>query len=117
MAEDCIFCKIAAGDIPADVVYQDDRITAFRDTNPQAPIHILIVPNRHVRDVTALSSSDAELMGHMVNVATQVGEDEGLGTPDRGYRLVVNYGSQGGLAVPHLHLHLLGGREMGWPPG
>lgn len=115
MADDCIFCKIASGEVPADVVYQDDRVTAFHDANPQAPIHILTVPNRHIRDVTTVE--DNALLGHMMDVATQIGDDEGIGTPDRGYRLVVNYGSQGGLAVTHLHLHLLGGRAMRWPPG
>lgn len=115
MADDCIFCKIASGDVPADIVHQDERVTAFHDANPQAPTHILVVPNRHIRDVTEVE--DSNLLGHMMEVATQIGDAEGIGTSDRGYRLVINYGSQGGLAVKHLHLHVLGGREMGWPPG
>lgn len=115
MPNDCIFCKIATGDMPADIVYDGEQVKAFYDVNPQAPTHILIVPNRHIANVT--EAEDAELLGHMVQVATQIANDEGIGTPDRGYRLVMNYGSQGGLTVHHLHLHLLGGRAMAWPPG
>lgn len=110
MTDDCIFCKIAAGDAPADVVYRDERITVFHDINPRAPIHVLIIPNWHVRDVT---QAEPALVGELIQAATQVGEDLGIANEDRGYRLIVNYGAEGGLQVPHLHLHLLGGRALG----
>lgn len=115
MANECIFCKIAAGELPADIVYEDEQITAFNDVNPQAPIHILVIPNRHIADVA--EAEDTELLGQLVQVATKIADDEGIGTPDQGYRLVMNYGSRGGLTVHHLHVHLIGGRVMRWPPG
>ncbi len=115
--QDCIFCKIVAGEVPSDIVYKDEHVTAFRDINPQAPIHILVVPNRHIATTADLTAEDEGLMGHLVRVAHLVAEQEQIATSDRGYRLVLNYGKDGGLLVYHLHMHVLGGRRMGWPPG
>ena len=110
---DCIFCKIVGGEIPSDFVYQDDEIVVFRDVNPQAPTHLLVIPKQHIA-----SSADVEepsvwsaLLGRAVDVARTLGLDKG------GYRMVINTGAQGGQTVPHLHLHLLSGRNLGWPPG
>lgn len=115
--QDCIFCKIVAGEVPSDIVYRDEHVTAFRDINPQAPVHVLVVPNRHIATVADITADDELLMGHLIRVATLVAEREQIHTPDRGYRLVLNYGKDGGLLVHHVHLHVLGGRRMGWPPG
>jgi histidine triad (HIT) family protein len=112
---DCIFCRIARGDIRADVVYKDDRVVAFRDINPQAPVHIQIIPLAHITGVAALTHEHNELIGHMVNVARQIALQEGIA--ERGYRLVMNQGGDAGQSVNHLHLHLIGGRRMSWPPG
>jgi len=117
MSQECIFCKIVRGEIPATIVYQDEQAIAFRDINPQAPMHVLVVPNRHIDDITALSEEDEALAGHLLRVAAQVAAQEGLATPDRGFRVLVNYGEEGGLVVHHLHVHVLGGRKLGWPPG
>lgn len=106
-----IFSKIVAGEAPADVVYRDERVTAFRDIAPAAPVHILIVPNREIATVNDLDEHDAELVGHMVLVAKKLAADEGIA--ERGYRLIVNCNREGGQVVYHLHLHLLGGRPMG----
>lgn len=114
MSDDCIFCKIIAGQIPSDKVFEDDRVFAFRDIQPTAPTHILVVPKQHIPTLTHLSIEDSALMGHMIYATTQIATQEGV---DQGYRLVVNNGEQGGQAVFHVHLHLLGGRRMGWPPG
>ena len=107
---DCVFCKIVAGEIPSDILYQDDEVIAFRDINPQAPVHLLIIPKAHIPSLTELTESQSPLMGHMVNVANQLAEKEGVS--ESGYRVVVNCGKQGGQLVAHLHLHLLGGREL-----
>ncbi len=107
---DCIFCKIAAGESKADILYRDDLATAFRDLHPAAPTHVLIIPNRHVDSVNELEESDAALVGHLFVVAKQIAAREGLASS--GYRLIVNTGAQGGQTVFHLHLHLLGGRQM-----
>lgn len=114
MPDNCLFCKIIAGSIPATVVYKDEHVTAFRDINPQAPTHILIVPNRHLASVSASQTGDANLLGTLLFVGKQLAEKEDL---VRGYRLVINDGEDGGQAVAHLHVHLLGGRQMNWPPG
>jgi len=111
----CIFCRIIAGQAPADVVYQDDLVTAFRDRHPQAPTHILIVPNEHLSSVAHLRPEHAALWGRMVAVANDLARQEGIA--ETGYRLVTNCGPQAGQSVDHLHLHLLGGRRMRWPPG
>ena len=107
---DCIFCKIVAGEIPADTLYQDEVVIAFRDINPQAPVHVLIIPKEHVASLADLTESQSTLMGHMVDVANQLAKKEGVS--ESGYRLAINCGEQGGQLVPHLHLHLLGGRQL-----
>lgn len=112
---DCIFCKIVSGDIPGDIVYQDDDVLAFRDLNPQAPTHILIIPKKHIATVNDLQPEDAELVGRMYLAARQIAKDEGIAEP--GYRAVMNCNREAGQTVFHIHLHLLGGRPMGWPPG
>ncbi len=109
----CVFCRIVEGRAPARLVYQDEDVTAFHDRNPQAPTHILIVPNRHLRDVNQVKSDDAALMGRLFVVARRVAEGQGLSS----YRLVVNTGREAGQSVFHLHMHLLGGRSFSWPPG
>jgi histidine triad (HIT) family protein len=112
---DCIFCKIAKGEIPADIVYEDERVLAFRDINPKAPTHILIIPKTHIPTLIDIENGDASLIGHLHIVATRLARDEGLG--ERGFRLVLNCKKDAGQEVFHIHLHLLGGREFGWPPG
>lgn len=112
---DCIFCKIANGEIPADMVYQDDDVIAFRDLNPQAPLHVLIIPRKHIATTNDIQPEDAELMGKLYLVAKQIAQDEGVA--EDGYRCVINCNRHGGQAVYHIHLHLLGKRQMGWPPG
>jgi histidine triad (HIT) family protein len=110
---DCLFCKMVAGDIKPDVVFEDDEILAFRDINPQAPVHILIIPKRHITTLNDLD--DAQLGGQILQAAIELAKREGLA--EDGYRTVFNCKRNGGQAVYHLHLHLLGGRQMGWPPG
>jgi histidine triad (HIT) family protein len=107
---DCIFCQIIAGKVPSDILYQDEEVIAFRDINPQAPTHLVIIPKRHIPSLTHLSEADFPLIGHMVNVANQLAQQEGVA--EEGYRLAINCGEQGGQLVPHLHLHLLGGRKL-----
>ena len=110
MAERCIFCRIVAGEIPSDIVYQDDDFLAFRDVSPQAPVHMLIVPKIHIASVAELTEGQEKLGGRLIAIASKVAEKEGIAR--KGYRLAINCGSEGGQAVPHLHLHLLGGRQM-----
>ncbi len=112
---DCLFCKIAAKTIPAKLVHEDDRSVAFDDINPQAPVHTLVIPRRHVASLAELNEADAGLLGHLLLVGNQVAKQKGIA--EGGYRLVVNTGRNGGQTVFHLHLHLLGGRPMHWPPG
>ena len=112
---DCIFCKIAAGDIPADKVLEQDGLVAFRDLNPQAPTHLLIIPKEHIRTMNDLESDHSELVGKLFMAARDLAEQEGIS--EEGYRVVMNCNRAGGQAVYHIHLHLLGGRQMGWPPG
>jgi len=107
---DCIFCEIVAGKVPSEIIYQDEKVIAIRDINPQAPIHLLIISKRHIPSLTHLSEAEAPLMGHMVNIANQLAKREGIF--DSGYRLVVNCGKEGGQLVPHLHMHLLGGKKL-----
>lgn len=114
MPADCLFCRIAAGEIPATKVHEDDLVLAIRDINPQAPTHILVMPREHVASAADLGDADGPLAGRLFAVAAALARDEGL---DRGWRLVVNTGPDGGQTVAHLHLHLLGGRRMTWPPG
>ena len=107
---DCIFCQIVAGTIPSQTVYQDEEVIAFRDINPQAPVHILVVPRRHILSLTRVTQADLPLIGHMLEVANQLAGEEGIS--ERGYRLAISCGEEGGQAVPHLHMHLLGGRRL-----
>lgn len=112
---DCIFCKIAAGEIAADLVHEDDHLVAFRDITPQAPTHILVIPRRHVATLLETGEEHVELLGRMQRAAIEIARQEGLG--ERGFRLVTNCLEEAGQSVFHLHLHLLGGRRLGWPPG
>ena len=107
---DCIFCKIIAGQIPSDVIYTDDKVVAFRDINPMAPVHLLIIPREHILSLNDVTEQQTTLVGHMVQVAKQLAKQHGIAT--KGYRVVINTGSQGGQVVQHLHMHLLGGREL-----
>jgi histidine triad (HIT) family protein len=111
---DCLFCKIVDGKIPAKIVTQDDRAVAFRDINPQAPTHVLIIPKKHIPSLADLTDDDAALIGHLHVVARQIAASEGLAD---GWRLVGNVGPQAGQTVFHIHFHLLGGRALHWPPG
>ena len=112
--ENCLFCKIAAGQIPSKIVYQDDDVVVFEDINPQAPQHVLIIPRRHIASVSDLTAADGTVLASIFLAAQKVARDLNL---ERGYRLVTNSGPDGGQAVFHLHFHLLGGRKLGWPPG
>ncbi len=112
---DCIFCKMASGEIRPDVVYENEAVLAFRDLNPQAPTHVLVIPKRHIATTNDLQVGDSELVGKLILAAKEVAELEGLG--ERGYRTVLNCNAEAGQSVFHLHLHVLGGRPMGWPPG
>lgn len=111
---DCIFCRIVAGEIPAERVREDEHTVAFRDIDAKAPTHILVIPRRHVRSVDALEADDAELMGRLFLAAREVAAGEGL---TGGYRMVVNNGDDAGQTVHHVHMHVLGGRPLAWPPG
>lgn len=108
----CLFCRIIAGEIPSTRVYEDDKVLAFRDIDPQAPTHILIIPKEHYDSVM---DAPAETIGYMSKIAAKLAEDEGIA--EKGFRLVMNTGDEGGQSVKHLHMHLLGGRSMEWPPG
>lgn len=112
---DCLFCKIIAGQIPGNIVYQDDQLVAFRDINPQAPLHVLIVPRRHIATLNDLAPADDALVGSMFRTAAALASEHGHA--DRGYRAVFNTNREAGQTVFHIHLHLLAGRSMTWPPG
>lgn len=114
-SSDCLFCKIVAKELPSEIVYQDATVTAFRDVNPQMRVHVLVVPNEHVANTDDLAPRHDALVGAVMRAAAQVARNEGIHAS--GYRLVVNTGSDALNSVPHLHVHLLGGRRMGWPPG
>lgn len=114
-SEDCIFCKIVAGAIPASKVFEDERALAFRDINPQAPTHVLIIPRAHISSLNEASETDEALLGHLLRVAARVASDEGHA--EGGYRTVINTGAGAGQTVFHIHVHLLGGRRLTWPPG
>jgi histidine triad (HIT) family protein len=115
MAADCLFCKIVRREIPADVVYEDGDVLAFRDINPQAPVHMLVIPKKHIATLNDLTASDGEVVGKLVLAARDLARREGIA--DAGYRTLMNCNVHGGQSVFHLHLHLLGGRAMKWPPG
>jgi histidine triad (HIT) family protein len=112
---DCLFCRIAAGTIPSDIVHQDDLIVAFRDIAPRAPTHILLIPRRHIPSAAELTEADGPLLGRLFGVAADLARSAGIA--DGGYRLVSNVGRWGGQTVGHLHVHLMGGRAFDWPPG
>ena len=112
--QDCLFCKIAAGEIDSDIVSESEAIVAFRDINPKAPAHVLVIPRKHIASAADVSRSDGHLLGEMFEVAASIAAREGL---DGGYRVVTNVGPDAGQSVAHLHLHVLGGRRMSWPPG
>lgn len=112
---DCLFCQIVAGEIPADIVHQDERAVAFRDINAQAPVHALVIPRDHLESLDEATLKDEALLGHLLRVAARVANDQGLS--DGGYRTVINTGAGAGQSVFHLHLHVIGGRALSWPPG
>ena len=112
---DCLFCKIVAGDIPSAKVYEDDKVYAFRDIEPQAPVHILIIPKEHIVSANELTEENASIVGHIFAVAAKIAKEEGIA--EGGYRIVNNCGQDGGQTVGHLHFHMLGGRSLQWPPG
>ncbi len=115
MSDSCVFCKIIAGEMPASFVHQDEHLVAVNDVNPQAPMHVLIMPRRHVATLNDLTEHDSGLVGDMVRLAARIAADRGVAS--RGYRTVFNCNSEAGQSVFHLHLHVLGGRRLGWPPG
>lgn len=115
MVDNCLFCKIVAGQIPADKVFEDDQVVAFRDIDPQAPIHLLIIPRKHIATLNDITGEDSALLGHIHQVAVKLAHEFNIA--EAGYRLVTNCNNDGGQAVYHLHFHLLGGRKMAWPPG
>ena len=112
---DCIFCKIVSGDIPAEKIFENDHVIGFRDLNPQAPTHVLVIPKKHISTINDIQQEDKGLIGEMFLAAQQIAADEGLS--ERGYRAVMNCNAEAGQTVFHIHLHLLGGRAMTWPPG
>jgi histidine triad (HIT) family protein len=114
MNPDCLFCKIVAGSVPAKRVYEDELCLSFTDINPQAPTHLLIIPKEHIASQADAEEEHAALLGHLMGTAAAIARSSGL---ERGYRVVINTGPDGGQTVDHLHLHLLGGRHMSWPPG
>ena len=112
---DCLFCKIVNGEIPVDKMYEDDTVVAFRDINPVAPVHVLIIPKIHIESVMKVDNTNIDVIGNIFNVATKIAKD--LGIDEGGFRIVNNCGEDGGQSVKHLHFHLIGGRIMNWPPG
>jgi len=115
MGEDCIFCKIVAGEIPSEVVYEDDHVKAFNDINPSAPVHVLVVPKKHIATLNDASAEEETLMGHMLLAAAEVARKKGIAEP--GYRVVMNVNPEGGQIIFHVHLHVMGGRKMTEPAG
>lgn len=113
--EECIFCKIINKELQSNIIYEDEKSLAFKDISPQAPVHILVIPKKHIRSLVESDDSDKELLGHLIQVARDIANENSLS--DKGYRLVLNSGLEGGQSVWHVHIHLLGGRKMTWPPG
>lgn len=113
--EDCLFCKIAAGQIPSDKLFEDDTLLAFRDIDPQAPVHFLVIPKKHISSAAALTENDSALLGHVFAVIAKLCRE--LGCDESGYRVVTNVGEDGGQSVKHLHFHVLAKRSLAWPPG
>jgi len=114
MSDDCLFCKIVAGKVPSKKVYEDDEVFVFEDIDPKAPTHVLIIPKRHIVDLKEAEAEDAGIIGYCQLVAAKIGRERGI---EDGYRTVYNVGPRSGQSVFHLHLHLLGGRDLAWPPG
>lgn len=112
---ECLFCKIAAGKIPAKVIHEDELSLAFEDINPQAPVHTLVIPKKHISTSLEIADKDREIVGHMLMVAAKIAKDKGI--DKKGFRLVMNTNADAGQTVFHIHLHILGGRVMHWPPG
>ncbi|MFZ7103418.1 MAG: histidine triad nucleotide-binding protein [Peptococcaceae bacterium] len=112
---ECIFCKIVNKEIPTQIVYEDDTVIAFNDIAPQAPVHVLVIPKKHVADITSLEETELPLLAHIFKILRQIAKEKGI--EDEGYRIVNNCKDYGGQTVGHLHFHLLGGRQMQWPPG
>lgn len=112
---ECLFCRIIAKEIPAEIIYEDEQAVAFRDIHPQAPVHVLVVPRRHLPNLEAAQAEDEDLIGHLCTVAAELARRERIA--ESGYRLVANVGPDAGESVNHLHFHLLGGRRLAWPPG
>jgi histidine triad (HIT) family protein len=115
MANNCLFCKIAGGSIKSEIIYSNDHVVAFRDINPQAPVHVLVIPRRHIESATAVMPEDDAMVAELLRAAAEVARQEGIA--GSGYRLVINNGPDAEQSVPHLHVHVLGGRPMTWPPG
>lgn len=113
--EDCVFCKIIKGEIPAQKVYEDDLVLSFKDINPGAPVHVLIIPKKHISSINNLSKEESGIIAHIFMVAKKIAGD--LNIAEDGYRIVSNTGKYGGQTVPHIHFHMLGGRSFSWPPG
>ena len=111
---DCIFCKIAAGEIPSTKVYEDDTVVAFNDLDPQAPVHVLIIPKKHIVSAADVTAENSDVVAHIFEVAAIIAKEKGL---DNGFRIVTNSGESAGQSVKHLHFHLMGGRDFGWPAG
>ena len=114
-ADNCLFCRIVSGDIPANVIYENDLVIGFRDINPKAPTHVLVIPRKHISTINDIADDDAMLLGSMYLAARDIASQEGLAAP--GYRTVMNCGEAAGQSVFHIHLHVMGGRTMTWPPG
>jgi histidine triad (HIT) family protein len=115
---DCIFCKIAKGEIPSKKIYEDDEMLAFHDITPMAPVHFLLIPKKHIKSLMELNSEDIALAGRLLYKAQELAKDPGIGAcGEKGARFVINAGPNGGQTVDHLHIHVLGGRALGWPPG
>ncbi|EOD00802.1 histidine triad nucleotide-binding protein [Caldisalinibacter kiritimatiensis] len=112
---DCIFCKIVKGEIPANKVYEDEKVIAFEDIEPQAPVHILVIPKEHITSINDINEENSDIIGHIHLVIKTIAKEKGIN--EKGYRVVTNSGKEGGQTVFHLHYHLLGGRNMMWPPG
>jgi histidine triad (HIT) family protein len=112
---DCLFCRILTGEVPSTVVLETERTYAFRDINPAAPVHVLVIPREHIEDAGSVGPEHGEVVAELLSTAAAVAAQEGVA--DRGYRLVFNVGEEAGNTVPHLHLHVLGGTRLGWPPG
>jgi histidine triad (HIT) family protein len=115
VSSDCLFCRIVAGEVPSTRVHDDDEVIAFRDIAPRAPTHILVIPRRHIASAADLTEADAPLLGRLFSVTAGIAREQGIAAA--GYRIVSNVGAWGGQTVDHLHLHLMGGRAFGWPPG